>query len=533
MGSREESGDTVRLRRPVIQALAVDVGVATDSGGREENEDAFLVEPVGSLTARLRGVLCVVADGMGGHAAGEVASQMAVRTVRSRFYQTANISVAEALREAVEVANGEVFQEARRRPDRSGMGCTLTAAVVHGNSLVIGHVGDSRAYLIRRDAIAQITSDHSLVAEQVTAGILTPEQAQSHPQRNVILRALGQNPTVKVDIIEENLEPGDVVLLCTDGLNDILTNEEIGLNGSQVPPQKAARRLIALAKEKGARRDAGLADERGSLDNITVAVLRVPGGSSPGWRRPTRLWLPAIAAIAAIGLTTYLLASAIFGRPAENGTRAELPAVIASSPPTVSSLSAQPTAQQVAASLPTPTQTQAIKEFLWVFEDDTNLRPDPTTKRDPLGTPLRCGEKLEKLGVERGELVPKFAKDTWFRVSTLDGRTGYILEVLVTTQDNSAKCKAAATPPPAAAKPTAQPTPSPKPTTTSTPVQSRPPTTPVATSPPAGSPVGASQTITSTRVPTPTQSVAPSPTPPRTGTPTTAGYTPVTPSASP
>ena len=230
---------------------------------RPNNEDAVLAERADSPVAERRGVLCVVADGMGGHAAGEVASSLAVQTTRQHFYASDDPENGAALREAISAANEAVWREAQRSPDKAGMGCTLSAAVVRGDEVVVGHVGDSRAYLVRRADITQITTDHSWVAEQVRAGALTPEQARQHPRRNVITRAIGQRASVEVEIYRFCAASGDAIVLCSDGLTSVVEDDEIGRYARELPPQEAVQRLIDAA------------NSRGAPDNVTVAVMRL------------------------------------------------------------------------------------------------------------------------------------------------------------------------------------------------------------------------------------------------------------------
>ncbi len=230
---------------------------------RTNNEDSVLLEPADSTEARGRGVLCVVADGMGGHAAGEVASALAVQTTRDRYYGSTNPQNDEALREAIVAANEAVWREAQRTPSKSGMGCTLSAAVVQGDAVVVGHVGDSRVYLVRHAETIQVTADHSWVAEQVRAGNLTVEQARQHPRRNVITRALGQRAVVVVDLYRLRLMADDVLVLCSDGLTATVEDREIGRYARELPPPAAVQRLVDLA------------NSRGAPDNVTVAVMRV------------------------------------------------------------------------------------------------------------------------------------------------------------------------------------------------------------------------------------------------------------------
>src|SRR5215831_6738564 len=213
--------------------LAVEVAGKTDIGCvRANNEDNF------GYDARYG--IFVVCDGMGGQAAGEVASKMGVDIVLEYFRESvpaAPTSVngqpqpvsshAESLTFAIHLANRKIFEAGQQQHGRSGMGSTIVAAVVHGNALVIGHVGDSRIYLIRQGEIEQLTEDHSLVMEQVRQGYLTREQAETSEMQNVILRALGSEEELEVDVEDLLAMPGDLILMTSDGLTRHLDDQEI------------------------------------------------------------------------------------------------------------------------------------------------------------------------------------------------------------------------------------------------------------------------------------------------------------------
>ncbi|MGH7475915.1 MAG: Stp1/IreP family PP2C-type Ser/Thr phosphatase [Longimicrobiales bacterium] len=252
---------------------------------RPQNEDAYVLRPEQGLFA--------VADGMGGHAAGEVASAMAVAAVARELQPTLSLRhgrrrVADALERAATMANGEIFAAAERNRDQSGMGTTLTAlALVPRDRVgVIAHIGDSRAYRWRDGALEQVTRDHTWVQEQAEAGLLTPEQARLHPFSNILTRALGTEPTVPVDLVECALHAGDIVLLCSDGLTGMLDDREISeLIG-------ASARLEAVA---GALIDA--ANQRGGHDNITVLLARLtPLRSTAAHRHPAARAAPRASA---------------------------------------------------------------------------------------------------------------------------------------------------------------------------------------------------------------------------------------------
>lgn len=244
----------------------VDVSASTDVGlRRQHNEDSHGVwvsdDPV--LLER-RGVLLVVADGMGGSQAGEVASRIAVQTVM-RLYQEGSGDPLDDLANALAAANAAVHGESTSRPDLAGMGTTCTVVVVRDHELLFAHVGDSRAYVSRNGRIRQITNDHSLVAQLVRDGQLTPEQARSDPRRNVVTRSVGVGPEVEIDAdrLEAALEPGDTLLMCSDGLHGLVNDEELADIASGEDLGKACHEAIQLA------------NQRGGPDNITVVLARI------------------------------------------------------------------------------------------------------------------------------------------------------------------------------------------------------------------------------------------------------------------
>jgi len=236
---------------------------------RADNEDSFRIfEPLH---------LFVLSDGMGGQAHGEVASSMAVETIVS-YCQDAKddpdatldhlpsqqwAEKTKRLESAVQLANSKIFQAAQKNPEQYGMGATLTAAWFDNGRLSIAHVGDSRAYLLRGGNLQQLTNDHSLVAEQVRRGMITPQQAETSEIQSVLLRSLGARAEVEVDIDEVGIYPRDVLLLCSDGLTRMVTEPEIaGSLQAETDPRAATHKLIELA------------NERGGIDNITVIVAR-------------------------------------------------------------------------------------------------------------------------------------------------------------------------------------------------------------------------------------------------------------------
>ena len=240
-------------------------GSRTDVGCvREHNEDSLVVAPP----------LYVVCDGMGGHAAGEVASEIAVDVIADRAPDHAD---AAALGQAVEEANLAVIKAAREGVGRAGMGCTCTAAILEKERLVIAQVGDSRAYLLHQGKLQQLTRDHSLVADLIEAGQITEAEARVHPQRSVITRALGSDPRTQPDLFEINVEAGDRLLLCSDGLSTMLEDREIEkILVSATDPQRCAAQLVNEA------------NGRGGYDNVTVIVVDVTGLAEQRRRKMTR-----------------------------------------------------------------------------------------------------------------------------------------------------------------------------------------------------------------------------------------------------
>jgi serine/threonine protein phosphatase PrpC len=231
-----------------------DVGVV-----RSGNEDSFLLDCAQGLF--------IVADGMGGHAAGEVASEMAVQIVSKELGSLRGMSDGEAaarMRSAIRKANAAIFDRTLAEHDKRGMGTTTTVMVLFSRRYLIGQVGDSRAYLLRDGQLLQLTKDHSYVQEQVDAGLLTPEQARTHPYSNVITRCVGANEDVAPDVYFGNLEQKDVVLLASDGLTGMLEDDQIAtIMSAEENPESCVNKMIADA------------NRRGGLDNITAIVVRV------------------------------------------------------------------------------------------------------------------------------------------------------------------------------------------------------------------------------------------------------------------
>jgi serine/threonine protein phosphatase PrpC len=287
------------------------IGYQSDAGpARKLNEDYIgCVVPKDEAQRRTKGALFLVADGMGGHNAGAVASRKAVEQVAREYYADTVGDNGDCLVQAVEAANQMLYDLAQGDPSQAGMGTTLVAAVVHGTPphATIANVGDSRAYLLRRRRLAQITRDHSWVEEQLRAGLLTPAQAARHPQRNVITRALGSRPTVEVDLFEADLGEGDVLLLCSDGLSGELSARQMARILRSQPPARAAAQLVTGANARGGNDNASaVVVQAGARETMRSRWL--PGPIAGTWgQNIDRLWargrrVPLVAALAVLCL---------------------------------------------------------------------------------------------------------------------------------------------------------------------------------------------------------------------------------------
>src|SRR5262245_695604 len=251
--------------RPTSGSRGADVpvaayAVASDTGRRRlRNEDNYVVAPP----------LFAVADGMGGAQAGEVASQLAASALEAG--DSDGLDGTNRLDALIQEANRRIFDRASTDPTASGMGTTMTVALVGGMTVAIGHVGDSRAYLVRGEQMEQLTEDHSLVNELLKTGKLSEEEAQIHPQRSVITRAVGTDPDVEVDGFTIEAEDGDVFLICSDGLSDMVEDEEILelLHANRDDLEKAVKALVAAANRGGGE------------DNITAVAFRISSEPAP------------------------------------------------------------------------------------------------------------------------------------------------------------------------------------------------------------------------------------------------------------
>lgn len=237
----------------------------TDMGQvRENNEDKFdFYEPEDPTLLAARGCFYAVADGIGGAQAGQIASEMMLKHVIATYYSTPAGDIQGAMQAAIVAANERIYQLARMIPERQGMGTTLIGALFVEDRVVIAQVGDSRAYLLRAGQMRQVSQDHSWVEEQVRAGLMSREDAEHSPFRNVITRSIGAMASVVPDFYEEKALPGDCWVLCSDGLSGYVDGAEMAQIVSSQSPSEATRQLVELANARGGR------------DNITVFVLSV------------------------------------------------------------------------------------------------------------------------------------------------------------------------------------------------------------------------------------------------------------------
>jgi len=245
----------------------VEVASLTDVGcQRENNEDSCLYwEPASDEEFERKGRLAVIADGMGGHEGGQEASRMAVETVREVYDHAFRGDPQAALVESFVAAHARIQDFAEQHPAFHGMGTTCTALVLRGRQLYFAHVGDSRLYLVRAARILRLTRDHSYVGRLVESGLVRAEDAEKHPQRHILTAALGAGMNVAVEGAEQSvaLQDGDDLLLCTDGLWSVVTEEELEMAVSGNAPAECCAALVKLARQ------------RGGPDNITLQVLRV------------------------------------------------------------------------------------------------------------------------------------------------------------------------------------------------------------------------------------------------------------------
>jgi len=377
------------------------VGAKRDVGlKRDHNEDDFVVVEQWKSRetwpiAQRKGNLYIVADGMGGHNAGEVASRMAVDAISEEYYRDETGDITASLQQAVETANQRIHDRAKEVETEAGMGSTVVAAVIRGDELHIAHVGDSRIYLVRAGKITQLTADHSWVGEQLAAKLITPEQARTHPYRNLVSRSLGIKPEVEVDIDRRRVREGDIVVLCSDGLSGPVTDEQILRTVTGFDPEEACEELVRQANEAG------------GPDNITAVVIRVEkvvpvtaGGAVPareavlGGRErerseppakaaaaPRREFLPLLTALAAVAaLVGFLLAGLLWLQTRELRERNQ--ALTAQMEQTGTALAAVPTAPSEPS--PAVTAPQPAQVYTETPAPTATFTPEPVPTETPV-----------------------------------------------------------------------------------------------------------------------------------------------------
>jgi PPM family protein phosphatase len=415
---------------------AVAIGVASDQGRqRTENQDSLATPPVDLSPEELsqKGVLCLVADGIGGHRAGKAASELAARRVMEEYYRHPPGDVPGALRRAIRMANAEIFRLAQE-PGYEKMGTTIVAAVLHDETLTVAHVGDSRAYLFSQDQVHVLTRDHTWVTEQLEDGVLTQEQAEKHAQRHVLTRSLGARPEVLIDVIHTSLRPGDQLLLCSDGLWEAVDLAEIETAVEGSGPQEAAVHLVALANEHGGPDNITVIVARPDLGPVSPAVPHIRPGAAQRLGRGIARVLPAdarerwplIAAAALVVLATVACALvALFGGLLRGPTGT----------PTAAGTAPMDAAEQT----PLPAAGRATSPVTEEGPTAAATAPDSIQGRVIATLPLALRQEPRLLGslvayLDAGSTLTVFCQirgdtvedsSTWYRVSAASGLTGY------------------------------------------------------------------------------------------------------------
>ncbi|MFN8593592.1 MAG: protein phosphatase 2C domain-containing protein [Thermomicrobiales bacterium] len=293
---------------PAVETLRLEVGAATEAAGRDVNQDVAIAIPLARPGLDVDDYLLAIADGMGGHPAGDVASHIAVDTVRGALAQPASEDISQLLKQAYRKANDAILSAGETEPTNKGMGTTLTAAVIRGKYATIANVGDSRAYLLRGNGLTQISRDHTVTAEDLAARRIDPEAARTDPRRNILTHAVGTAPKLDSklpNVYELTLLPDDRLLLCSDGLYSALEETDLRRVLSSADAQTAARELVRLAQQQGTSDNASAAVAIAVPTRIRVVTVPAPvtrTGGVPG---------TAIAAAVAV-LLIMLLILAVF-----------------------------------------------------------------------------------------------------------------------------------------------------------------------------------------------------------------------------
>lgn len=394
----------------VKQELTLTVHHRSDTGRLRANNQDYLGyrQPEDPELRAEAGWLYAVADGVGGAQAGEVASKQAVQTLLAVYYRSYQETTADRLREAFAEANRVVYEKASGQEGPQRMSTTLVAAVIRGRELTVANVGDSRAYLIHKGQIRQITRDHSMIARLLAEGVITPQQAESHPRRHVISRSIGAHPKVETDVFSETFLPGDRLLLCSDGLTEHITDAEVLTATQTADPEASVQRLVNLA------------NERGGTDNITVLLVRalrehedrlpalvIPQETeeAPVSRRLPWLWIGVIATIllicaAGLAAGAFLLLNPT-PTPTPTATATSLPPLVAPTAtatpsPTATALPTEtPSPSETPTGTPSPTLTETAPPTATDTLSPTateTVSPTPTEALTPTPTPTSTSE---------------------------------------------------------------------------------------------------------------------------------------------
>jgi serine/threonine protein phosphatase PrpC len=392
-GAVDQQGSAPPQALDLVTAAQSDVGRA-----RPHNEDwvQYYVPPDPQQLAQ-KGAIYLVADGMGGHQAGEVASRGAAEAVIAQYYSDVTHDVATSLVRAYHAANQLIHTQAQEDPSRSGMGTTMVAAVILGRRVYVANVGDSRAYLINHRGINQITEDHSWVEEQVRAGMLTAEQARRHPQRNLVTRALGSKPSVEVDLFEGEIGAGDTLLLCSDGLTGRVQDQEIAAIVRGNSPQEATRRLVALANERGGNDNITVllvsAQVEAAAATMKTAVVAPPVQKAPEKSRliPVLAGVGVFAVLVLVGLLVVYLLSG--NTPDANSTESPLvPTATVLTDPTslpageASAAPSETPSPVILTDTPLPAATAALAGPTATLAPTSTATPRPTATHTPAST---------------------------------------------------------------------------------------------------------------------------------------------------
>jgi protein phosphatase len=368
-------------------ALPLEIWGATDKGRQREGNEDYVYPHSGSDTfpyaprpehLAQKGRLLVVADGVGGAQAGREASSSAAKVVVERYYELIGFSPADSLRIAIEEANSSLHQQVVTRSSLQGAGTTITAAVILNNMLYLANVGDSRIYLLRNGQITQQTRDHTLTQRKLDRGIIRPDQVEMDPDRSVLTRSLGAGPAVQVDVFPPlQLVPGDVVLLCSDGVTDMMDDADIARLLGGGSSKRAAQRLISAA------------NKRGGFDNISVVVVQVGGkqpGAGGGWLESIRQWgwqkIALLVGAVLIVTALSVLAWSMYDQGRDTPTPASLPTATPVEVPPTTTETATPTVAAPTDTTPTAKPTSTLQPTN--TPTNTPLPPPPTSTSTPV-----------------------------------------------------------------------------------------------------------------------------------------------------